>query len=136
MKRVVPTLVMVLLVAACIKKPADDRRTWFVESYENSVIVVRHEGNTYKATCEVSRSFNNAESVMDPNDVQVSSTCELPIGLVGRSVQPLEAEQKDTDGWTVNMGNWGSRLVVRRWRDEHTPWKQEEFKITSVTRKR
>lgn len=111
-------------------------RGWLIESYDNGVVTVRHEGNTYTATCEISRSFNNAASVTDPNNVHEFHECDLAIELVGRNVQPLEGKQKDADGRVSNMWNVGSTLALRSWRDERTPWRQDEFKITSVTRKR
>jgi hypothetical protein len=135
----VPALLAVGLAAGCTKNPARDSapdpRGWLIESYENRVITVQHEGNTYKAMCDVSRSFHNAESITDPNNVHEYSDCELAIELVGHNVQPFEGKKKDAQGWTTNMWNVGSTLALRRWRDERTPWRQEEFRITSVVRK-
>src|SRR5450755_1278387 len=45
--------------------PAPDPRSWFVQSYRDGVITVLHEGKTYTATCESSRSFNNGSSALD-----------------------------------------------------------------------
>lgn len=131
--------VIIGLLAGCGKKPAPnfipDPRGWFIESYDNGVITVQHEGNTYKATCDISRSFNNAASVADENNVQKFSNCDMAIGLVGHNIQPFEGTQKDANGRTIIMWNIGSTLALRSWRDEHTPWRLEEFKITSVTKK-
>lgn len=127
---------VMISVARC-KKSAHDFNSdsyWYVESYDNGVITVQHEGNTYKGTCDISRSFNNASSITDPSDVHEFTTCDMAIKFVGHHVQPFEGTQKDADGWTVNMWNVGQMLALRSWHDEHTPWRQEEFKITSVTR--
>jgi hypothetical protein len=124
------------LVIGCSKKSTPDfipdPQGWFIESYDNGTITVQHEGNVYKALCDGSRSFNNRPSAFDPLNVIASPTCNVSIGLVGHNIQPLEGKQKDGDGWTVNMWNAGSILALRRWRDEQTPWIQEEFKISSV----
>jgi hypothetical protein len=95
---------------------------------------VLYNGYTYKAKCDSSRSFNNAESVTDPRNVIEFSTCATAIALVGREVQPFEGKQPNADGRIVLMWNVGDTLALRSWRDEHTPWKLEEFRITSVTR--
>ena len=84
--------------------------------------------------CVISASYNNADSITDPNNVYTFPTCDLAIGFVGRNVQPFEGKQKDQTGLSTNMWSVGSRLLLRSWRDEHTPWRQDEFVITSVAR--
>jgi hypothetical protein len=120
------------ILAGCSRKPTTPK--WLIESYSDGVVTVRHEGNTYKARCNISRSFNNADSVTDPSNVHMFHTCDLAVGLVGQSVQPFGGKQKDASGWTINMWSVGSTIVLRSWRDEHTPWRQDEFLITSVTK--
>jgi len=120
------------ILSACT---AQQDKSWLIESYDNSVITVQHEGNTYKARCDVSRSFNNAPSVADPNDVHVFKSCDMAIELVGTSVQPFEGTQKDAEGRIIVMWAVGSTLALRSWRDERTPWREDEFVITSVTKK-
>jgi len=125
------------ILAGCSKKTATDKldsQDWLIESYNNGVVTVQHEGHTYKAKCDISRSFGNADSLTDPNNVHTFPTCDLVIGFVGRNVQPFEGKQKDANGWTTNMWSVGSTLSLRSWRDEHTPWRQDEFIITSVTK--
>ncbi len=136
-KALVSAVVVAGLLAGCSRKPTTDKtdpRGWFIESYNNGLVTVRHEGDTYKARCDISRSFNNADSVTDPNNVHTFPTCDLVVGFVGRNVQPFEGKQKDASGWTTNMWNVGSTLSLRSWRDERTPWRQDEFVITSVTK--
>lgn len=127
-----------LLAAGCSKKSSPDfipdPSGWFIESYDNGGITVQHEGNTYKATCDTSRSFNNAASITGKNDVVEFSSCDMPIGLVGHNVQPFEGKRRDDDGRIVNMWTVGSTLALRSWFNEKTPWKQEEFRITSVSK--
>ncbi len=138
----VPAVIVAGLLTSCGKDHArligseSPDRNWFIESYDNGVITVRHEGNRYTGTCDVSRSFNNAISATDPNNVAEFATCYLAVEFVGHSVQPFEGKQKDASGWTVNMWNVGPTLALRRWRDEKTPWQQEEYKITSVRNSR
>jgi hypothetical protein len=112
-----------------------DGQSWLIESYDNAVITVRHEGNTYKARCDVSRSFNNAPSVSDPNNVHVFKSCDMATELVGTSVHPFEGTQKDAEGRIIVMWAVGNTLALRSWRDERTPLRQDEFVITSVTTK-
>lgn len=133
----VSAVIVAGFLAGCSKKATTDKpdpRGWLIESFNNGVVTVQHEGNTHKASCDISRSVNNAASVTDQNNVHTFSTCDLVIGFVGRNVQPFDGKQKDADGWTTNMWNVGSTLALRSWRDEHTPWRQEEFVITSVTK--
>lgn len=133
-------LVFASLVAGflvgCRKPTTDtpDPQSWFIESYTDGVITVQREGRRYKAKCDSSRSFN-ADSFADPNNFLTFRTCDLVGRFVGRNVQPFESKQKDSSGWTITMQEVGSTLVLRRWRDEHTGWKQEEFVITAVTKK-
>jgi hypothetical protein len=130
----ISALVMVGLFGGCGRKPRIDPGTWLIESWENSVLTVKHDGNTYKARCDSSRSFNNAASVTDEKNVVEFPTCDLAIELVGHSVQPFDGEQRDPDGRIVVMWSVGSTLALRSWKDERTPWRQEDFIITSVTK--
>jgi hypothetical protein len=67
--------------------------------YNNGVITVQHEGNTYKAKCYISRSFKNVDSVTDPNNVHTFPTCDVVIGFVGQNIQSFDGQQKhDTGG--------------------------------------
>jgi hypothetical protein len=137
MKALVSAVIIAALLAGCSRKLTADKpdpRAWSIESYNNGMVKVQHEGNTYKARCDISRSFNNADLVTDPSNVHTFPTCDLVVGFVGRTVQPFEGKQKDASGWTTNMWSVGSMLALRSWRDEHTPWRQDEFIITSVTR--
>jgi hypothetical protein len=109
---------------------------WFIEAYDNGTITVRHQGYTYKATCDISRSFNNTRSITDPKNVVIFPRCDVAIGLVGRRVQPFNGHARNSDGWIVVMWSVGSTLVLRSERDDHTPWRQEEFKIISAMRTR
>jgi len=134
-------LVFAALVAGflvgCRKPTTDtpDPQSWFIESYTDGFVTIQHQGKRYKAKCDTSRSFTPADLVANPTNGLALNTCDLVVTFVGRNVQPFESKQKDSSGWTTNMWNVGSTLVLRRWRDEHTPCKQEEFVITAVTNK-
>jgi hypothetical protein len=108
---------------------------WIIDSYKDGTIIVRHEGMRYQAKCESSRSFNNASSIQDPNNVRSFKTCDMAIDFLGHRIQPFESDQKGADGWITKMWSVGSILALRRWRDEHTPWRLDEFTITSVKAK-
>jgi hypothetical protein len=127
-------LVSIASIGGCGRKPVADPRNWFIESYDNGVITVHHEGYTFKATCDTSQSFNNAASIMDPNNVVKFSTCDTAIALVGHEVQPFGGRQRDLDGRIVMMWSVGHTLALRSWKNEQTPWKQEELRVTSVER--
>ena len=111
---------------------AANPRDWFIESWNLGALTVQHEGYEYRATCHISRSFNNAPSITDPNNVHTFQTCDLALDFIGRNVQPFEGKRREPDGWTVNMWNSGTALALRRWKDEHTLWRQEGFVISSV----
>lgn len=105
-------------------------------AWDKGVITVQNEGSTYKATCDISRSFNNAASITEEKSVHIFSTYDLATGLVGHPVQPFEGEKRDPDGGIVVMWSVGSTLALRSWKDEHAPWSLDEFRITSVTKLR
>src|ERR1700730_10248553 len=71
-----------------------DDQGWTIESYEQGIITATHQGSTYKAACNVSRSFNNTESTTDSKSVVEFPTCDLPVDLVGHVVQPFLGQQK------------------------------------------
>ena len=139
MRALLAAVLLVASIEVCNKRSTPgsvaDPQDWFIESFDSGIITVQHEGNTYKATCDSSRSFNNAGSVTDRNNVVEFTACDMAIGLVGHTVQRFEGKQRSADGAIVNMWSVGSILALRSWRDERTPWRQEEFKITSVTKK-
>jgi hypothetical protein len=111
-----------------------DSLGWTIESYEQGVITVTHQGSTYKATCNVSRSFNNAPAVTDSKNVVEFPTCDLPVDLVGHVVQPFLGQQRDATGRIVSMWNVGSILAIQQSRNDNTPFRIDEFIITSVAK--
>jgi hypothetical protein len=127
-------LVSMTSLSGCTGRSVNHTRSWFIQSYDNGVFKVQHEGYTYKATCDISQSFNNATSITDPNNVVEFSTCDTAIGLVGHEVQPFDGKERDLDGSIVMMWSVGHKLALRSWKNEQTPWRQEEFKITSIER--
>jgi len=122
-------LVVAGLLGGCNKKIVSDPRDWFIQSYDNGVITVQHEGFTYKATCDPS------SSLYDLDDPKVPTGCDTAIGLVGHEVQTFEGKQRDTEGRFVIMWNVGGLLTLQSVKgDEKTSWRREEFKISSVTK--
>lgn len=134
MKSLLSTLAVAVVLSGCKRGAPPDPRAWFVESYEDGVITVRHAGNFYKATCETRESFTTDHR----NDVQ-SSTCDMPVDLVGHKIRDFDGKfegiQRDADGRRVLMWNVGSSLILRSWRTDEA-WTQEWFKITSVGKTR
>jgi hypothetical protein len=135
MKGVISVALVVGLMVGCGQKSAPtpdfipDPQGWFIESYDQGLITVQHQGNVYKATCDSSRTFNITDK---NNNVIESSTCNLVIDHVGHNVQPEDGKQRDANGNIVTMWNVGAVLALRSVNNEHAPWRQEEFKITSV----
>ena len=127
-------LLLVTSLISCRENEAASQN-WLIQSYENKIITVQHDGKMYKAKCDISRSFNNAPSVTDTSNVVIFQSCDLVIPLVGSSIQPFGGKQKDAEGKTIEMWAVGSTLALRSWYDEHSPWRQEEFVIMSVTKK-
>jgi hypothetical protein len=116
-----------------------DPKAWFIESWDDPVITVKHDGKTYKAKCDKSWS-EWIDPVTKEDKVTNLSFCDLAVDQVGRSVQPwdglqeLDGKRRDADGFVVVMWNVGGTLALRRWKAYigYTPWRQENFSITSV----
>jgi hypothetical protein len=132
MKAILSMLLVATLLGGCGTRSVADAHSWFIESYDNGIITVQHEGYTYKASCDTSQSFNNAGSISDHNNVIDFPTCDTAIALVGHGVQPFDGKQLDPSGRIVVMWSVGHTLALRSWKDEQTPWRQEHFLITSV----
>ena len=104
--------------------------SWFIESYDNGVIIARHDGNVYRATCVETSSYLKGFI-----DVTRSPKCSLSIELVGHDIKALDAQvNSDTDGPTIVVLNVGERLVFRMRQGEGSGIRDEEFKVNSVTR--
>ena len=71
--------------------------------------------------------------------MHVFPTCgQIASEVVGRHIQPLQAQlagqaQRDPDGYITMMWNVGTTLALQSWKDELTPWREDEFVITSIT---
>ena len=132
-------IVLATLASGCRNRSAN-HDGWLIESYDRGVITVSHARRTYKASCSTSRSFNNTSFASDPKlpvrppaeqTVVSFASCDLPISLVGRTIRGFGGEHRDADGRIVVMWEVGdNRLALRSWRDEHTPWREDEFTIT------
>jgi hypothetical protein len=123
---------MLIILAGCRPKPEGASHSWLIQGYDKGVITAQHDGRTYTATCDTSRSFNNARSITDVKNVIVFPSCDLAVGLVGAGVQPLGGQRRDPDGSITVMWSFDATLAIRRTHGETTPWRQDEFRITSV----
>ena len=103
---------------------------WLIESWQDGTITAVHEGLRYQASCDTRGLFSHPDLPETVTGVPIR--CDLAIDLVGQSVQGLEGQRRDADGWVVSMWNAGQSLVVKRWKDDHTPYRQDAFVITSV----
>lgn len=122
------------ILEGCNREPtpepiADSRAFWVIESWDKGVITVLHEDHTYEAACDSSYFIVPS----DLNAFHESKSCDLAVDFIGRDVQPFGGKQRDSDGWVVVMWSHGDTLVLRRGKDENSPWRQEDYRITSVT---
>jgi hypothetical protein len=122
------TIVIAGFLCGC-SSGSPDKATWFIDSYRDGVITVRHDGNTYEAKCESSKFYNTVDSKV----VEASSfsACDIAIGLVGHKVQSFDVNGQDTKG--VAMWVNGSNLALRSWASK-AAWTQEQFKVISVAK--
>ena len=75
-KSLVAIRVVIGLFVGCGGRPVSSAHAWLIASYDNGVITVQHDGNTYKVTCDTSTSFNNADSLTDPRNAVEFHTCD------------------------------------------------------------
>jgi hypothetical protein len=131
-------------------KPVAEDRSWFIESWDNGVITARHEGKVYKATCyyaglvseKVAPSYGDFVPGGKEHDAMDMPCGLLAVGLVGRNVPPFPPEgsnladqkQRDADGKIVVMDDPALTLKLLSWK-ERSPWQQENYRITSVTKR-
>lgn len=125
---------MALFASGCSKENAavGSPHAWLIESWKTGVLTTRHDGHVYTANCDTSMLFNEGGSIAGAGNLASSNSCDLVVDLIGQNVQPFGGTQRDTDGWIVTMWNVGATLALKRFKDGHTPWRQDEFRITSV----
>lgn len=127
-----------LHLIGCAHAPATDGEPsappgWTVESWDHGVFNIRNGENIYTAICDGTETVFGGEVSLVSSDGSVSlrngsqqfqgsvPTCDLAVGLVGHTVQPLDAnllpaggKEKDPDGWAVTMTHSGSSLMLKR----------------------
>ena len=104
--------------------------SWFIESYDKGIITARHDGNVYKANCVETSTY-----AKDFRNATRFANCTLSVELVGHEVKGFGAEVKsDANGRTIVALNVGERLIFRMSQSKDSGIRDEEFKITSVTR--
>jgi len=136
LKKIAILALVFLGETACAWRSVPTSGNWLVESYSYGTLTVQHEGSEYTATCDFGASFN-PEIGGKPNDWKYSpGRCDTAAGLVKSEIQPFDGRRRDENGRIVNMWIVGDTLALRSWENEHSPWRQEHFKVTSVTAQR
>jgi hypothetical protein len=136
LKKLAILALVVLSETACAWRSVPTSENWLIESYSYGTLTVQHEGSEYTATCDFGASFN-PEISGKPNDWKYSpGRCDTTAGLVKREIQPFDGRRRDENGRIVNMWTVGDTLALRSWENERSPWRQEHFKVTSVTPQR
>ena len=130
MKTVLIALALAGITPAQTSKPAPPKKPegWLIQSWEDGVLTVLHEGLIYKAKC--------AESVVvGPNAKgHVSPGCTLAIDLIGREIQPPHywRSVSEEDGWVVDALSGEGSLWIARWTRESYSSQTDHYTITSV----
>jgi hypothetical protein len=133
LKKLAILALLVLSATDCAWRSVPTSGNWLVKSYSYGIITVQHDGSEYTATCDFGTSFD-PQLRGKPNDWKYSpGRCETAAGLIKREVQPFGGRRRDENGRIVNMWTVGDTLALRSWENENSPWRQEHFKITSVT---
>ena len=133
LKKLAILALLVLSETDCAWRAVPTSGTWLIESYSYGILTVQHEGSEYTATCDFGASFNPEKSGK-PSDWRYSpGKCDTAAALVKREIQPFDGRRRDENGRIVNMWTVGDTLALRSWENERSPWRQEHFKVTSVT---
>jgi len=104
--------------------------SWYIDHYDNGIITARHDGNVYRASCVETSSYAH-----DFSNVIRSPSCTLCIELVGQEIKAFGSQvSPDANGRTIVALNVGERLILRMWDGKNSGVRDEEFKITSVTK--
>jgi hypothetical protein len=133
MKALAIFVILIFAETRCAWRSVPNSENWFVESYSYGILTAQHAGKEYTAMCDFGASFNSA-SGGKPNDWQYSpGRCDTAVGLEKREIQPFGGRQRDGNGRIVNMWTVGDTIALRSWENERTPWRQDHFKVISVT---
>jgi hypothetical protein len=133
LKKLAIFALLVLSETNCAWRSLPSSGNWLIESYNYGILTVMHVGREYTATCDFGTSFN-PETNGKTNEWKYSpGKCDTAAALVKREIQPFGGRRRDGNGRIVNMWTVGDTLALRSWENEHSPWRQEHFKVTSVT---
>ena len=129
MKSLLIVLALAGVASAQTSKPAPPKKPegWLIQSWEDGVLTLLHQGLTYKAKC--------AESVVvGPNAKgHISAGCTLAIDLIGREIQPSHYWRPvSDDGWVVDALTAEGSLWIARWKRESYSSQTDHYTITSV----
>jgi hypothetical protein len=129
--RLIYALMLAWILCGCGWRSKPPAPTWFVQSWDDPILTVKHDGNTYRAKC-------NESITMHPDGTapSTSSHCFLAISQVGHTIQLFGGKQQNSDGRIVVLLDAGFALGLRSYdgNDTQAPWWQEDYTITSVTR--
>ena len=130
MKGLLIVLVLAGVTSAQTSRPAPPRKPegWLIQSWEDGVLTVMHQGLIYQAKC--------AESVVVAPDKKghLSSNCTLAIDFIGREIQTPQywRSVSDEDGWIVDALSADGSLWIARWQREPYSNQTDHYTITSV----
>jgi hypothetical protein len=130
MKSLLIVLALAGVTSAQTSKPAPPKKPegWLIQSWDDGVLTVLHQGLIYKAKC--------AESVVVAPNAKghLSPGCTLAIDLIGREIQPPHYWRpvSDEDGWIVDALSAEGSLCIARWRRESYSSQTDHYTITSV----
>jgi hypothetical protein len=115
MKSSLIALVLAGVTSAQISGPAPLKKPegWLIQSWEDGVLTVMHQGLIFKAKC--------VESVIVDQDKKghVSPGCTLAIDLIGREIQTPQywRSVSGEDGWIVDALSAEGSLWIARWEE-------------------
>jgi hypothetical protein len=130
MKSLLLALALAGVTFAQTSRSAKKPEGWLIQSWEDGVLTVTHQGFIYKAKC--------AESVVVAPDAKghVSRGCTLAIDLIGREIQPAKywrpVSDSDAGGWIVDLSSADGSLWIARWQRESYSNQTDHYTITSV----
>jgi hypothetical protein len=96
-----------ILIGLALCASVAAQSNWVVEYSNKKILVVRHEGYVYQATCDGSyRPTANGDMNFHTGD------CSMILGI--HSVQPFEGKQRDANGTRFRMWNVDETLAFQR----------------------
>ena len=123
-------LVIISFFVACRNREAPDPHNWFIQSYNGDIVTVKHAGQLYTTTCEISRRWTNNDT---PNSFNVRE-CRLVEEFIGRNVPAPENTKPDSDGYTLQMVETDGQIVLSKINLDSGIGADDELRIVAKTR--